>query len=74
MNKPKVPELGMEAVFVPTIHWSIDKNTPTPPVRGHVAYINHRHRTFAVDYPVRLGVLRENFQFADIGTRVRLYK
>lgn len=63
----------MEAVFVPTIHWTIDKNTPTPPVRGHVAYINHRHGTFAVDYPVRLGVLRENFKFVDIGTKVRLY-
>lgn len=68
-----LPEIGMQAVFVPTIHGAIDKKEPTPPVRGHVTYINRRRGTFIVEYPVCLGKLRETFKFVDIGSRVRLY-
>lgn len=72
-NQTRLPKIGMQAVFVPTIHWSADKKEPTPPARGRVVYINYRHQIFTVEYPVRLGKLRENFKFVDIGSQVRLY-
>lgn len=68
-----MPEVGMQAVFVPTIHGVIEKNEPRPPVQGRVTYINQRHGTFVAEYPTKMGSLRETFKFVDIGSRVRLY-
>lgn len=70
----RVPELGMQAVFIPTIHGAIDKREPTPPARGRVTYINRRNRIFTVEYQVYPGKLRETFKFVDIGSSIRLYK
>lgn len=72
-NQIRLPELGMQAVFCPTIYGAIEKNAPRTPVRGHVVYINWRHSLFTVEYPVYWGKLRETFKFVDIGARVRLY-
>lgn len=73
-NHIRLPELGMQAVFAPTIYGSFEKKAPPPPVRGYVTQVNERHGLFTVEYPVELGTLRETFKFVDVGSRVRLYK
>lgn len=72
-NQIRLPEIGMQAVFVPTIHRTVEKTEPVPPERGRVTFINHKHSIFVVEYTARMGKIRETFQFVDIGSRVRLY-
>lgn len=69
----RLPEIGMQAVFVPTIHCVTEKDEPRPPVEGRVTFVNRRHGTFVAEYPTATKKLRETFKFVDIGSRVRLY-